>query len=101
MLHPDSLNIEAPYTCDVTSPTVFMVLKRAPDLEALRAAKREERQRLRQLEEESSTVTYKVLKEGSGTWKTWKTVTERVDAGTSREDMLRRRESQKADRFCK
>ena len=28
------------------------------------------------VEEESSVVTYKKLKEGSGTWKTWQTVYE-------------------------
>jgi hypothetical protein len=72
-----------------------MIMKRAPDIEALRAAKREERRKQRMVEEESSVVTYKKLKEGSGTWKTWETVTERVTPGTSREDMLQRRAKEK------
>jgi len=101
VLGKTSLNLVAPFSCDVTSPTSFLILKRAPDIEALKAAKQAERKKQRQLEEEESTVTYKVVKQGSGTWKTWETVTERVGAGTSREDMLRRRESEKADRFCK
>ena len=101
VLGRSSLNIEAPFSCDVTSPTAFLVQKRAPDVEALKAARREERKRQRQAEEEESMVTYKVVKQGSGTWKTWQTVTKKVAAGTSREDMLRRRASEKADRHCK
>jgi nucleoid-associated protein YgaU len=90
-----SLNIEAPFTCDVTVPTAFLILKKAPDVEALRAKRREEKRRQRQLEEEAQLVTYKRLKQGSGTWKTWETVTERVAAGTSREEMLSRRVNEK------
>jgi hypothetical protein len=101
VLGKSSLNLEAPFSCDVTSPTSFMVLKKAPDLEALRAARAEEKRRRKKAEEDSSTVTYKVLKAGSGTWKTWQTVTEKVSAGTSREDMLQRRSKEKADRHCK
>jgi hypothetical protein len=101
VLGRSSLNIEAPFSCDVTAPTAFLVQARAPDVEALKAARREERKRQRQAEEDESTVTYKVVKQGSGTWKTWQTVTEKVSAGTSREDMLRRRASEKADRHCK
>lgn len=101
VLGKTSLNLEAPFTCDITAPTAFMLIKRAPDVEALRAAREAERKRAKRLEEESSVVTYKVLKQGSGTWKTWETVTERVAAGTTREDMLRRREAEKGDRHCK
>ena len=70
-------------------------------MEALRAARAAEKKRAKRAEEGSSLVTYKTVKPGSGTWKTWQVVTERVAAGTSREDMLRRRESEKADRHCK
>ena len=101
VLGKTSLNLEAPFSCDVNSPTTFMVIKRAPDLEALKAARAAERRRLKQLEEESSTVTYKVTKQGTGPWKTWKNVTEKVDAGTSREDMLRKRAHEKHDRHCR
>ena len=54
-----------------------------------------------QAEEEASTMTYKVVKPGSGTWKTWETVTEKVGAGVSREEMLRKRQSEKSDRHCR
>ena len=101
VLGKTSLNLEAPFSCDVTSPTSFMVLKKAPDMEALKAARAAERRRLKQLEEESSTVTYKVTKPGTGPWKTWTTVTEKVSTGTSREDMLRKRASEKHDRHCR
>ena len=101
VLGKSSLNLEAPFSCDVTNPTSFMLLKKAPNLEALRAARAEEKRRQKKAEEESSMVTYKVLKAGSGTWKTWQTVTEKVSAGTSREDMLMRRSNEKADRHCK
>ena len=55
------------------------------------------------LEEEGATLTYQKLKagQGAGTWKTLQTVTEKVGPGVTREDMLRRREKEKADRFCK
>ena len=39
VLGKSSLNLEAPFSCDVTSPTSFMVLKRAPDIAALQAAR--------------------------------------------------------------
>jgi len=102
-----------------------MIVKRKPDIEALKAARREEKRKSgssvartlcrqppslrcaalvraeKALETESQTVTYKVVNPGSGTWKTWKTVTEKVDGGMSREDMLQRRAKEKADRFCK
>ena len=100
VLGKTSLNLEAPFSCDVTSPTSYLVLKRAPDLEALKAARATERRRMKQLEEESSSVTYKVQKKNSGPWKTWTVVTEKVDAGTTREDMLRRRAKEKHDRHC-
>ena len=101
VLGKSSLNLQAPFSCDVTTPTSFMILKRAPDLEALKAARAAERRRLKKLEEESSTVTYKVQKAGSGPWKTWVQKTESVAAGTSREDMLLRRASEKHDRHAR
>lgn len=101
VLGKTSLNLEAPFSCDVTAPTSFMFVKKAPDIEALRAARAEERKRIKKAEKESSSVTYKVLKAGSGTWKTWQTVTEKVASGTSREDMLMKRASERGDRHCK
>lgn len=102
VLGKGSINLEAPFSCDVTAQTSFTFVKKAPDLEALREAKREEKKRARKLEEASQTVTYKSYKHGDGgVWKSWKTVTETVAAGTTREDMLVRRASEKADRFCK
>ena len=50
------------------SPTSFMFVRKAPDLEAIRAARREERKRAKRSVEESKEVTYKVLKPGSGPW---------------------------------
>jgi hypothetical protein len=102
VLGRSSLNIEAPFSCDVVAPASFMFVKRKPDFEALRAARKEEKKRARMLEEEEATVTYKTYKHGDGgVWKSWKTVTETVAAGTTREDMLDRRSKEKADRFCK
>ena len=103
VLGKGSLNIAAPFSCDITSPTAFLVHKKAPDLEALRAAKREERKKQRQTEAEGETLTYQKLKggQGAGTWKTLQTVTEKVGPGVSREDMLQRRSKEKSDRFCK
>ena len=100
VLGKTSLNVEAPFSCDLTSPTSFMLVKRKPDVEALKAAAREKKRREKALEADSNTVTYKVVVPGSGTWKTWKTVTERAD-GLTREDQLERRAKEKADRFCK
>ncbi len=102
VLGKTSLNVTAPFSCEVTTPTSFLLLKAAPDIEAIRAARRDEKRRARQAEEEASVVTYKTYKHGGGgTWKTWQTVTERVEAGTTREDMLIRRQKEKADRHCK
>jgi hypothetical protein len=134
VLGRSSLNLSAPFSCDLTAPTSFMVLKKAPDIEALKAARAAEKKRLKKLEEESSVVTCarvhcrlsfalarlfillltlrfsrsplslmftdKVQKAGSGPWKTWTQVTERVASGTSREDMLARRAKEKHDRHC-
>ena len=100
VLGKTSLNVAAPFSCDLTSPTSFMFVKKAPDVEALRAAKKEEKRRAKQRKEEDKTVTYKVVVPGSGTWKTWKQVTEK--AGTmSRDDMLQRRIDNKSDRHCR
>eukprot|EP00965_Chrysotila_dentata_P207802 6184339-Pleurochrysis_carterae.AAC.3 len=96
-----SLNLAAPFSCDITSPVVFLIIKKAPDLSALRRAREEERKRSKQAAKEAKEVTYKVVKQGSGTWKKWETVTERVSGSLSREDMLQKRVEMKADRFCK
>ena len=57
VLGRSSLNLSAPFSCDLTAPTSFMVLKKAPDIEALKAARAAEKKRLKKLEEESSVVT--------------------------------------------
>mmetsp|Transcript_41191 Transcript_41191/g.68506 ORF Transcript_41191/g.68506 Transcript_41191/m.68506 type:complete len:215 (+) Transcript_41191:16-660(+) len=102
VLGKGSLNLEGPFSCDLTSPTNFMVVKRAPDMEAIKRARKEERKRAKTAAEDAKQVTYKVLKNpGSGPWGTWTTVTEKVDGAMSREDMLQKRVKMKADRFCK
>jgi len=101
VLGKTSLNLAAPFSCDITSPVVFLIIKKAPDLSALRRAREEERKRSKQAAKEAKEVTYKVVKQGSGTWKKWETVTERVSGSLSREDMLQKRVEMKADRFCK
>ena len=101
VLGKSSLNLEAPFSCDVTAPTSFMILKKAPDIEALKAARAAERKRLQKLEAEGASMTYKVQRAGSGPWKTWTTVTEKVSAGTSREDMLLKRAKEKHDRHAR
>ena len=37
MLGKTSLNIEAPFSCDITAPSSFMFIKRKPDVDALKA----------------------------------------------------------------
>lgn len=102
VLGKTSLNLEAPFSCDVVAPSVFMIIRRAPDKEALRAARKAERKQAKAEADEARYVTYKKYKEGTNsTWKSWTTVTERVEKGTTREDMLQRRASEKSDRFCK
>eukprot|EP00308_Calcidiscus_leptoporus_P013410 CAMPEP_0119362504 /NCGR_PEP_ID=MMETSP1334-20130426/9552_1 /TAXON_ID=127549 /ORGANISM="Calcidiscus leptoporus, Strain RCC1130" /LENGTH=215 /DNA_ID=CAMNT_0007377725 /DNA_START=6 /DNA_END=653 /DNA_ORIENTATION=- len=101
VLGKSSLNLEAPFSCDVTSPVAFLVIKKAPDVAALKQARAEERKRAKAVAEAAKEVTYKVVKPGSGTWKKWETVTEKVAGGMSREEMLRKRVEMKADRFCK
>jgi len=101
VLGKSSLNLESPFSCDITSPVVFLVIKKAPDITALRQARADERKRSKAAAEAMKEVTYKVVKPGSGTWKKWETVTERVASGMSREDMLTKRAQMKADRHCK
>ena len=69
--------------------------------DAIRAARAEERKKARREVQDAKEVTYKVLKADSGPWKVWKTVTEKVDGGMTREEMLERRAREKADRHCK
>ena len=101
VLGASSVNIEAPFTCDLTAPTSFMFVRRAPDIDAIRAARAEERKKARREVQDAKEVTYKVLKGDSGPGKVWKTVTEKVDGGMTREEMLERRAREKADRHCK
>ena len=102
VLGKTSMNLEAPFSCDVTTPTSFMLLKRAPDVAALKAARGEAKKKQRKLEDEESYVTYKVNKPGtSSAYKVWQTVTEKVASGTTREDMLQRRAAEKSDKHCK
>ena len=42
--------MEAPFSCDLTSPTAFMLVKRKPDIEALKAARREEKRKSEMLQ---------------------------------------------------
>lgn len=95
-----SLNVQGPFTCDLTSPTAFMFVRKAPDVEALRAARDARKRQERRLAEESSSVTYKVVVPGSGTWKKWKTVTE-TGGERTREEMLDMRAKNKTDRHAR
>jgi hypothetical protein len=70
-------------------------------MEALAAARARAIEQAARAEERTKEVTYKVYKGGTGPWATWKTVTETVEAGVTREDMLEKRSKMKADRFCK
>jgi len=70
-------------------------------VDALRAAHAHSKQRAKEAEDDMKEVTYKVYKNGTGPWSSWKTVTERVSVGVTREDMLDKRANMKADRFCK
>ena len=94
-----SLNVQGPFTCDLTSPTAFMFVRKAPDVEALRAARDARKRQERRLAEESSSVTYKVVVPGSGTWKKWKTVTE-TGGERTREEMLDMRAKNKTGPAC-
>ena len=66
VLSKGSLNVNAPFSCDITSASSFMFVKKKPDLEALKAARREKKKLAKQSEEESKTVSYKVVVAGSG-----------------------------------
>ena len=99
VLGKNSLNLNAPFSCDLTSATPFMVVKKKPDLEVLRAARREKLKRAKDVVEEGKTVTYKKVIASSGTFKKWETVTEK-GSSMSREDMLNVRAKYKADRHC-
>lgn len=76
-------------------------LRKPPDVEALLAARAQAKERAARAEERTKEVTYKVYKGGTGPWASWKTVTEKVEVGVTREDMLEKRSKMKADRFCK
>jgi hypothetical protein len=65
------------------------------------AARAQAKERAARAEERTREVTYKVYKGGTGPWASWKTVTEKVDASVTREEMLEKRANMKADRFCK
>ena len=99
VLGKHSLGVNAPFSCDLTSATPFMVVKKKPDLEALRAARRAKQKSAKEAVEGSKTVTYKKVIASSGTFKKWETVTETASS-MSREDMLNVRAKHKADRHC-
>ena len=65
-----------------------------------RAARDARKRQERRLAEESSSVTYKVVVPGSGTWKKWKTVTE-TGGERTREEMLDMRAKNKTDRHAR
>ena len=60
VLGKTSLNVNAPFSCDITSAAPFMFVKKQPDLEKLRAAKREKKRKEKERVEESRQVSYKV-----------------------------------------
>lgn len=101
VLGKSSLNLAQPFTCDVSTPSRFMFVKKPPDVEALRAAHAQAKERAKHAEEQTKEITYKVYKNGTGPWASWKTVTEKVSSSVSRENMLDKRSKMKADRFCK
>ena len=101
VLGKTSINIEAPFSCDLVQLTSFFVQPKPPDAEQIRAAEEEKRRQSEEDKLSSSILTYKVLRNpGQGPWSSWKTVTERVE-GMTREDMLDIRAKNKADRYCK
>ena len=99
VLGKHSLGVNAPFSCDLTSATPFMVVKKKPDLEVLRAARRAKQKSAKEAVEGTKTVTYKKVIASSGTFKKWETVTE-TGSSMSREDMLNVRAKYKADRHC-
>ena len=100
VLGKNSLGVNAPFSCDLTSATPFMVVKKKPDFEALRAARRAKQKSAKEAVEGSKTVTYKRVIASSGTFKKWETVTE-TGVSMSREDMLNVRAKHKTDRHCR
>ena len=131
VLGKGSLNLTQPFSCDVSAPISFMFvrcappllpsprstpptadrrpltgppyppLRKAPDMEALRAERDAKKARAARADQASKEVTYKVYKNSTGTWNSWKTVTERVAEGVTREDMLDKRCKMKSDHHCK
>ena len=100
VLGKNSLGVNAPFSCDLTSATPFMVVKKKPDFAALRAARRAKQKSAKEAVEGSKTVTYKKVIASSGTFKKWETVTE-TGVSMSREDMLNVRAKHKTDRHCR
>ena len=70
-------------------------------MEALRAERDAKKARAARADQAAKEVTYKVYKDSTGTWNSWKTVTERVAEGVTREDMLDKRCKMKSDHHCK
>ncbi|EOD26332.1 hypothetical protein EMIHUDRAFT_423564 [Emiliania huxleyi CCMP1516] len=101
VLGKGSLNLTQPFSCDVSAPISFMFVRKAPDMEALRAERDAKKARAARADQASKEVTYKVYKNSTGTWNSWKTVTERVAEGVTREDMLDKRCKMKSDHHCK
>ena len=67
VLGKHSLGVNAPFSCDLTSATPFMVVKKKPDLEVLRAARRAKQKSAKEAVEGTKTVTYKKVIASSGT----------------------------------
>ena len=65
VLGKTSLNVNAPFSCDITSATPYMFVKKQPDVEKLRAAKREKKRKEKERVEESKQVSYKVRRQDS------------------------------------
>mmetsp|Transcript_16278 Transcript_16278/g.52206 ORF Transcript_16278/g.52206 Transcript_16278/m.52206 type:complete len:221 (+) Transcript_16278:92-754(+) len=101
VLGKGSLNLTQPFSCDVSAPISFMFVRKAPDMEALRAERDAKKARAARADQASKEVTYKVYKNSTGTWNSWKTVTERMAEGVTREDMLDKRCKMKSDHHCK
>lgn len=101
VLGKGSLNLTQPFSCDISAPISFMFVRKAPDMEALRAERDAKKARAARADQASKEVTYKVYKNSTGTWNSWKTVTERVAEGVTREDMLDKRCKMKSDHHCK
>lgn len=65
VLGKSSLNVNAPFSCDITTAAPFMFVKKQPDIEKLRAAKHEQKRKEKERDEESRQVSYKVRRQAT------------------------------------